>query len=88
MIPKSTSDKFVVYQMMFHLWGNKNTQLKMNGSLTENGVTKFEDVSTKGLKALKKKGGLFSMPKMKNVLRSLSHLAVMLLFSAWMKIIQ
>jgi len=56
MIPKSTSDKFVVYQMMFHLWGNKNTELKMNGSLTENGVTKFEDVSTKGLKALKKKG--------------------------------
>ena len=55
-MPKNTSDKFVVYQMMFHLWGNKTTDLKMNGSLAENGVTKFDDVSTKGLKALKKKG--------------------------------
>lgn len=53
---KHNTDKFVLYQMMFHLWGNKNTQLKMNGSAAENGVTKFKDISTKGLKALKKKG--------------------------------
>ncbi len=48
--------KFVVYQMMFHLWGNQNQKLVENGSLEQNGVTKFADVSTKALKALKKKG--------------------------------
>jgi len=50
------TDKHVVYQMMFHLWGNQNTDVKRNGSAAENGVTKFKDVSTKGLQALKKKG--------------------------------
>ena len=53
---KSKSDKHVVYQMMFHLWGNQQTQVKRNGSASENGVTKFKDISDKGLKALKKKG--------------------------------
>ncbi|MCZ2488861.1 alpha-amylase [Aquirufa antheringensis] len=50
------TDKHVVYQMMFHLWGNQNTNVKRNGSAAENGVTKFKDISTKGLQALKKKG--------------------------------
>jgi len=50
------TDKLVVYQMMFHLWGNQQSPLKRNGSATENGVTKFKDISVKGLKALKKKG--------------------------------
>jgi len=50
------TDKHVVYQMMFHLWGNQNTAVKRNGSAAENGVTKFKDVSMKGLQALKKKG--------------------------------
>lgn len=50
------TDKHVVYQMMFHLWGNQNTAIKRNGSAAENGVTKFKDVSMKGLQALKKKG--------------------------------
>ena len=50
------TDKHVVYQMMFHLWGNQNTDVKRNGSAAENGVTKFKDVSMKGLQALKKKG--------------------------------
>ena len=50
------TDKHVVYQMMFHLWGNQNTDVKRNGSAAENGVTKFRDLSTKGLQALKKKG--------------------------------
>lgn len=53
---KSKSDKHVVYQMMFHLWGNQQSQVKRNGSASENGVTKFKDISDKGLKALKKKG--------------------------------
>ncbi|MCX6194023.1 MAG: alpha-amylase family glycosyl hydrolase [Cytophagales bacterium] len=50
------TDKLVVYQMMFHLWGNQQTEVKRNGSAADNGVTKFKDVSVKGLKALKKKG--------------------------------
>ena len=50
------TDKHIVYQMMFHLWGNQNREVKRNGSVAENGVTKFKDVSTKGLQALKKKG--------------------------------
>lgn len=50
------SHKFVIYQMMFHLWGNPNKVVIENGSLQENGVTKFKDVSSKALKALKKKG--------------------------------
>lgn len=50
------TDKLVVYQMMFHLWGNQQAEVKRNGSAAENGVTKFKDVSLKGLKALKKKG--------------------------------
>ena len=50
------TDKHVVYQMMFHLWGNQNTDVKRNGSAAENGVTKFKDLSSKGLQALKKKG--------------------------------
>ncbi len=57
MNPVAPSHKFVVYQMMFHLWGNQYTgPLKRNGSYVENGVTKFSDISTKGLQALKKKG--------------------------------
>jgi glycosidase len=50
------SSKFIVYQMMFHLWGNTNTNLVRNGSAKQNGVTKFKDVSTKALNALKVKG--------------------------------
>ena len=53
---KATSEKFVVYQMMFHLWGNKQTELVRNGSYQTNGVTKFKDVSDVALKALKNKG--------------------------------
>jgi len=57
MNPVVPTHKFVVYQMMFHLWGNQYSgPLKRNGSYIENGVTKFSDISTKGLQALKKKG--------------------------------
>jgi glycosidase len=50
------TDKHVVYQMMFHLWGNQQTEVKKNGSVAENGVTKFKDISVKGLQVLKRKG--------------------------------
>ena len=52
----NSTDKFVMYQMMFHLWGNKNTELVRNGSYLTNGVTKFSDISDLGLQALAKKG--------------------------------
>ena len=47
------TDKLTIYQMMFHLWGNKNTTNKPNGSAHENGVTKFKDVNDLALKKLK-----------------------------------
>lgn len=50
------NDKIVVYQMMFHLWGNTNEKPVLNGSLKQNGVTKFSDISTKALKTLKSRG--------------------------------
>ncbi|MHA8064249.1 alpha-amylase family glycosyl hydrolase [Aquirufa aurantiipilula] len=53
---EKSSHKFIVYQMMFHLWGNTNTDLAFNGSCERNGVTKFKDVSLKALQALAKKG--------------------------------
>lgn len=56
MSDKVSSEKFVVYQMMFHLWGNKQTELVRNGSYQQNGVTKFKDVSDVALEALKLKG--------------------------------
>jgi glycosidase len=54
-MPKK-NDKLVVYQMMFHLWGNKNTTNKENGSLEENGVTKFKDINDLALQKLKQFG--------------------------------
>ena len=50
------TDKLTVYQMMFHLWGNKNTTNKPNGSAQENGVTKFKDVNDLALQKLKEFG--------------------------------
>ena len=50
------TDKLTIYQMMFHLWGNKNTTNKPNGSAQENGVTKFEDISDLALQKLKQFG--------------------------------
>ena len=50
------TDKLTIYQMMFHLWGNKNTTNKPNGSAQENGVTKFKDVNDLALQKLKQFG--------------------------------
>ena len=50
------NDKIIVYQMMFHLWGNKNTTNKENGSAEENGVTKFKDINDLALQKLKSFG--------------------------------
>ncbi len=53
---KIKNDKLVILQMMFHLWGNKNTTNKFNGSAAENGVTKFSDINDLALKKLKDYG--------------------------------
>lgn len=59
---KKTSTKFMnnnkltIYQMMFHLWGNKNTTNKFNGSAEENGVTKFKDITDLAIQKLKEFG--------------------------------
>ena len=47
------SDKLIIHQMMFHLWGNKKTTHKENGSAEENGVTKFKDINDLALQKLK-----------------------------------
>jgi glycosidase len=50
------SNKLIIYQMMFHLWGNTVTNPQKNGHSTTNGTTKFDDVSDKALEILHDKG--------------------------------
>lgn len=52
----TTTDKFVVYQMMIRLFGNQNTTNTVYGTMAENGVGKFGDVSEKALAELKQFG--------------------------------
>ncbi|HAO51333.1 MAG TPA: alpha-amylase, partial [Runella sp.] len=51
-----TSDKIVVYQIYTRLFGNLKTTNKFYGSLDENGVGKFNDITDKALTSLKKFG--------------------------------
>jgi len=48
--------KISIYQIFTRLFGNKNTTNKFNGSITENGVGKFGDITTKALKEIKRLG--------------------------------
>jgi glycosidase len=48
--------KLIIYQMMFHLWGNTTTNPQKNGNSITNGTTKFNDVSNKALNVLRDKG--------------------------------
>lgn len=50
------SDKLVIYQMMVRLFGNKQTLNKTNGTISENGSGKFNDIDEKALVELKKMG--------------------------------
>ena len=52
----SDGPKIVVYQMMTRLFGNTKNVNKPHGTLEENGVGKFEDISTKALEELKNLG--------------------------------
>ncbi|WP_259015626.1 alpha-amylase family protein [Emticicia fluvialis] len=55
-VPESATDKLVIYQIYTRLFGNTNTTNKTNGSLSENGCGKFNDINTKALEALKQFG--------------------------------
>jgi glycosidase len=50
------SQKIAVYQMMTRLFGNKSTANKTYGTLEENGVGKFNDVTSQALSAIKQLG--------------------------------
>jgi glycosidase len=52
----ANSKKMVVYQMMTRLFGNTQTINKLYGTIEENGVGKFRDISDTALKGLKELG--------------------------------
>lgn len=56
MVTENESKKMVVYQMMTRLFGNKVTINKPYGTLSENGVGKFNDVNGAALRSLKELG--------------------------------
>jgi glycosidase len=51
-----TDNKFIIYQIMVRLFGNKNTTNKYYGSRDENGVGKFNDITDKALSEIKALG--------------------------------
>ena len=51
-----SNERVVVYQMMTRLFGNTNQTNTPWGTIEENGVGKFEDISSKALSELKKSG--------------------------------
>ncbi|WP_048922699.1 alpha-amylase family glycosyl hydrolase [Rufibacter radiotolerans] len=55
--PEEVKDnKLVIYQMMTRLFGNKKAVNKTYGTLAENGVGKFNDITDKALQEIKKLG--------------------------------
>ena len=53
---KTMTNKTVVYQVFTRLFGNTNTTNKPWGTITENGVGKFDDFTDKALKEIKDLG--------------------------------
>lgn len=51
-----TDRKPIIYQLVPRLFGNKNTKLVVNGSRSENGTGKFNDISNKALQEIEKLG--------------------------------
>jgi len=51
-----TSHKLIIYQLLPRLFGNTKTINKTYGSIEENGVGKFNDISEKALQEIKKMG--------------------------------
>lgn len=54
--PAAKEEKVVLYQMMVRLFGNENQTNKFYGSKEENGVGKFNDITSKALVELKDLG--------------------------------
>ncbi len=52
----STDHKLIIYQLLPRLFGNTKTVNKLNGSIEENGVGKFNDISDKALQEIKNMG--------------------------------
>jgi len=50
------SNKFIIYQLMTRLFGNKVTVNKPHGARDENGVGKFSDITSAALNGIKKLG--------------------------------
>ena len=48
--------KIAIYQIFTRLFGNKNDNNKFSGTIEENGVGKFNDITTKAIKEIKKMG--------------------------------
>jgi len=55
-VTKPKLDKLVVYQIFTRLFGNQNTTNQLNGSLTQNGTGKFNDINERALNDLKRFG--------------------------------
>jgi glycosidase len=53
---ETATGKMVIYQMMTRLFGNKVTMNKPYGKIDENGVGKFNDITTKALEGIKELG--------------------------------
>jgi glycosidase len=53
---ETAAGKVVIYQMMTRLFGNKLTTNKPSGSREENGVGKFNDITTRALEGIKELG--------------------------------
>ena len=49
-------DKLIIYQIFTRLFGNRNTTNKPNGSLDENGVGKFNDITNDALRSIRQFG--------------------------------
>ena len=53
---QSSDHKLIIYQLLPRLFGNKKTVNKTYGSIEENGVGKFNDITDKALQEIKKTG--------------------------------
>jgi glycosidase len=53
---QKTHNKLVIYQMMTRLFGNKVSENKFYGTITENGVGKFNDITVTALKSIRELG--------------------------------
>lgn len=51
-----SNDKIIIYQLLPRLYGNRNTTRKENGSISDNGCGKFNDLTTSVLKSIQQKG--------------------------------